>query len=117
MTPAEFAVRLEARREGSAWRAKCGAHEDSHTALMNGGTPVLYHLPEVLAAVLAGKRIWIPEGEKDVEALRALGKVATCNPFGAGKWRPEYSGALRGADVVLVPDKDEPGHAHMKQVA
>jgi hypothetical protein len=205
MTPAEFAARLGAKREGSGWRAKCPAHEDTHPSLMigegrkgdvlltchagctpeaivhalgltlrdlfadaengataplgrvvahydyedaagtvvyrivryapktfrpqhldglggwvtgmNGGKALLYHLPEVLAAVPAGKRIWIPEGEKDVEALRALGKVATCNPFGAGKWRPEYTESLRGADVVLIPDKDEAGHAHMKQVA
>jgi putative DNA primase/helicase len=73
---------------------------------------VLYRLPEVIAAVAAGTPVMICEGEKDVEALRAGGAVATCNPHGAGKWKPEYSGFLRGADVTIIQDKDEPGRKH-----
>ena len=78
---------------------------------------VLYHLPQVIAAVAAGEPIVICEGEKDVEALTKIGVVATCNPHGAGKWRPEYSEFLRGADVTIVQDKDEPGRQHAQAVA
>ena len=52
--------------------------------------PVLYCLPKVIEAVASKKPIYVAEGEKDVEALVAAGACATCNPMGAGKWRPEY---------------------------
>jgi 5S rRNA maturation endonuclease (ribonuclease M5) len=78
---------------------------------------VPYQLPEVLAAVQDGKEIYICEGEKDVHTLAAAGIVATCNPGGAGKWRPEYSEHLREAIVTVVADKDAPGQAHARQVA
>jgi KaiC/GvpD/RAD55 family RecA-like ATPase len=78
----------------------------------------LYRLPQVLAAVAAGDTIWIVEGEKDAEALVRTGAEATCNPAGAGKWRPEHTAWLHGAAVVeIVADDDEPGRAHARQVA
>ena len=78
---------------------------------------VPYHLPEVLAAVAAKQTIFVCEGEKDTDALRALGVVATCNPFGAGKFLDRYAQWLIGANVVIWADKDEPGRAHAKDVA
>ena len=39
------------------------------------------------------------EGEKDADALTALGLTATCNPMGAGKWRDSYTATLAGADL------------------
>lgn len=74
---------------------------------------VLYRLPEVLANPI----VVVCEGEKDAETLRAHGFVATCNPFGAGKWRDEYSGALHGKSVILLPDNDVPGRSHSIDVA
>ena len=78
---------------------------------------VLYRLPQVRAAVAARKRVYVPEAEKDVHAIEAAGATATCNPGGAGKWRAEYAQILRGADVVVVADRDEPGRAHAATVA
>ena len=80
---------------------------------------VLYHLPEVLAAVADGKPVWITEGEKDSDALIAAGVpgIATTCPQGAGKWTPAYSETLRGAKVVLLADNDPAGAAHVAQVA
>ena len=79
---------------------------------------VLYHLPDVLRSVADGKTIWVVEGEKDVETLLAMGVSATCNPMGAGpgKWLPEYSEVLRGADVAIVPDDDDVGRAHALEI-
>lgn len=77
---------------------------------------VLYRLPELIAArqQWSDALIFIPEGEKCVEALRSLGIVATCNPGGALKWSrvPGASEALRGAHVVLLPDNDGPSKDH-----
>lgn len=77
----------------------------------------LYHLPQLKKAVAAGEIVFISEGEKDVENLEALGLPATTNPGGAEKWRPEYSEYLKGADVVILPDNDDPGEKHALKVA
>lgn len=81
-----------------------------------GAARLLYRLPALLNAG-PSQTVFVCEGEKDVEALRALGLVATCNPEGAGKWRPEFNEALRGRPVVVLPDRDEPGAAHARDVA
>jgi hypothetical protein len=78
---------------------------------------VLYRLPELIEAVSARQIIFIVEGEKDVENLRELNIRATTCPGGANKWRPEFSEFLRDADIVLIPDNDETGNAHMERVA
>jgi 5S rRNA maturation endonuclease (ribonuclease M5) len=84
---------------------------------LNGVSRVLYRLPEVLAVAAHGETVIVVEGEKDVETLRSRGLVATCNSGGAGQWRAEFAQALRGADVVIVPDGDEQGERHAAQVA
>jgi len=85
---------------------------------VSGIRRVLYRLPEVVAAAQANGVITVCEGEKDVDNARKHGLVATCNVGGAGKWRDEYTEALRGAaEVVVVADRDEPGRKHAAQVA
>ena len=93
------------RRSGFTWN-------------MNGVRRVLYRLPEVIEAIRDGRMIWLVEGEKDVETLRALGEVATCCPMGAGsgKWLTEYTEMLRGANVTIVADADATGRAHARTV-
>lgn len=83
---------------------------------MDGVRRVPYRLPEVLKARENGETIVVVEGEKDVETLRGLGKTATCNPMGAGKWLPEYSALMAGSDVVVIRDNDDPGIKHSRQV-
>jgi hypothetical protein len=84
---------------------------------MNGVQKVLFRLPEILAAIKAGRPIFVCEGEKDVLAMVAHGFTATCNPGGAGKWEKSYSETLRGAEVIIVADEDAPGRAHARKVA
>lgn len=79
--------------------------------------PVLYRLPETIEAIAAERRVFVVEGEKDADALVAEGLVATTSPMGACKWRESYSVALRGADVVILPDNDDPGRLHAAEVA
>jgi len=57
------------------------------------------------------------EGEKDVDRLRALGMVATCNPMGAGKWKSSYNEYFKGKVVAIIPDNDDVGRAHAQDVA
>lgn len=84
---------------------------------LQGVKRVLFMLPELVEAVEAGRLICIPEGEKDVLTLVGHGLDATCNAGGAGKWRPEYSEALQGARVAVLPDNDQPGIKSAKQIA
>jgi hypothetical protein len=82
---------------------------------VQGVSRVLYRLPEVLKA----QTVCVAEGEKDCDNLVKLGFVATTNPFGAGKWRDEYSETLRGKDVVVfgdVGDNDGKGEKHTQDV-
>ena len=83
-----------------------------------GIQPVLFRLRRVSSAVRDGRTVYIAEGEKGVLALEAFGAAATCSPGGAGKWkRVRDVSVLRDADVVVLPDNDEPGRKHADQVA
>ena len=88
-------------------------------ASLNGKSKTLYHLGEVLAAVRDGRRVWINEGEKAVEMFRRHGEVATCQPAGAGpgKWLDHYTAIFRGAEVIIVADRDAEGEAYAGEVA
>ncbi|MCC6943517.1 MAG: DUF3987 domain-containing protein [Thermomicrobiales bacterium] len=81
---------------------------------MQGAVPLPYRLPELLAS---DGVVLIVEGEKDVDNLRDLGFIATCNHGGAGKWRDALSGYLRDRDVAILPDNDQPGRDHAEKVA
>jgi 5S rRNA maturation endonuclease (ribonuclease M5) len=77
----------------------------------------LYRLPELIAGKQADRTIFVVEGEKDADALIKAGKVATCNPGGAGKWRQEHTETLAGATEIIVwADKDLPGWRHARTV-
>jgi DNA primase len=75
---------------------------------------VLYRLREVLESPV----VFVVEGEKDVETLRANGFAATTNAGGAkAPWLPQYTDALRGREVIIIPDNDSPGWSRAKTIA
>ncbi|MBT7486550.1 MAG: AAA family ATPase [Rhodospirillales bacterium] len=92
----------QARKNGSRWVPN-----------MNGVERLPYNLP----AVLTAEDVVIVEGEKDVDNLTKIGVVATCNSGGAGKWQPELNKRFEGKRVYIVPDNDEPGKKHARDVA
>lgn len=89
---------------------------------------VLYNLLKVIDAAKAGRRIWLLEGEKDVDRMKAdfPDEVATTIVSGAGKskWRLEYGRYFKGAsEVIVVADCDKTGlefaeevHKHLNSV-
>ena len=106
------------RYSSKAFKQRCPLSTGGWRWSLQGARRVLYRLPEVRAAVGAGRTVFVVEGEKDADALVAVGEVATCNPGGAGKWRDDYADALHGAaTVVVVADRDEPGLAYARAVA
>ncbi len=91
-------------RDAPGWRWKHG----------RGVPHALYRLPELLASPDA--RVFVVEGERCADSLRALGLVATTSDGGAGKWCADHTVHLEGRSVVLLPDNDRPGADHMEQV-
>lgn len=100
------------RYEPKTFRQRKVNPDGTHEWSMDGVERVPYNLP----AVMAAKTVCVVEGEKDVESLRELGMAATCNPGGAKKWLPSYSTYLQGKGVFIIPDNDDPGKEHAKQV-
>jgi putative DNA primase/helicase len=75
---------------------------------------VLYRMPEVARSTI----VFVVEGERDVETLRAHGFVATTIAGGArAEWLASFTEVLRGRHVILIPDNDEPGWALMQRIA
>jgi putative DNA primase/helicase len=102
MEPKDFRQRRPDGKGGWIWKL-----EDTRR--------VLYNLPEIARS--DGKTVFIVEGEKDADNLRAVGLCATTNVGGAGNWREEYNGWLRWCHVVILPDNDEAGVKHGRLVA
>ena len=82
-----------------------------------GWVNILYRLPELITAK-ADETTWIPEGEKDVNSLVALGLIATTNPGGAGKWTADLNKWFVGRKRInITEDNDPDGRAHAIKVA
>jgi len=79
----------------------------------NGLELSLYRINEINK----DKIVFYVEGEKDCNNLWNAGFQATTNAMGAGKWKNEYGELLRDCEVVILPDNDNPGMAHARQVA
>jgi 5S rRNA maturation endonuclease (ribonuclease M5) len=86
---------------------------------VDGARRVPYRLPELLAAIAGGETIFVIEGEKDADALVALGLCATTSAQGAAwKWPAAWAEFFRGAKrVVVLPDCDGPGRKAAQQRA
>ena len=71
----------------------------------------------------AGRTICVSEGERDVDNLWRLDLPATCNAHGASepgknpKWTAAHSAQLKGADIIILNDNDDPGYAHADAVS
>ena len=61
--------------------------------------------------------ILIAEGERKVDALIKLGWLATCNTGGAEKFSRGFAPYFADRDVVILPDNDQAGRDHARQVA
>ncbi len=107
MQPKNFRIRRPDPAQRGAWIWNMGECE-----------ALPYRLPGLLRGIAAGETVFVVEGEKDADALTALGLTATTNHGGAGKWTHACSRHFAaGAQVVVIADNDSPGQAHAKSVA
>jgi hypothetical protein len=103
--------------KGFSQRRPDPAHPAQYIANLHNIDTILYRSHELREGIQRGDVACICEGEKAVEAIRAIGLTATCSPMGAGKWKAHYSELLRGAHCIILPDNDEAGQKHAMQVA
>ena len=74
---------------------------------------VPYRLPDIRAAT----DVVVVEGEKDADALAALGICATTKPMGSGSWPEELTPYFEGKRVWVVPDNDDVGRKTAERTA
>lgn len=110
--PKDFRQRWPDGKGGYVWKKPAGA------------PAVLYRLPALIEGIAAGQDIFFVEGEKDVDRLVLDWLHTTTTIEGASKdihkqkWRPEYTTQMTGAvRVILLPDNDDAGRAHMANIA
>ena len=79
----------------------------------------IYRSQEVRRAIAAGQPIWMVEGEGCADALWNIGIPATTTLGGSKKYHSygDYSEDLQDAHLVLCPDCDRVGIAHMEEIA
>jgi 5S rRNA maturation endonuclease (ribonuclease M5) len=81
------------------------------------GPKIPYRLPELLAAAV-GTTIYFCEGEKDADALHALGLLGTtCSEGAPNGWRDELAPWFKDRHVVVLPDNDDAGRKLARKVA
>jgi putative DNA primase/helicase len=108
-------LRFEPLHGPKQFRQRKGPHQKKWS--IRGVRIVLFCLHELIKELAAGRTIFVVEGEKDVITLHQHGIAATCNPMGASRWLPEFNETLKGADIVICGDNDEPGREHVRLVA
>jgi hypothetical protein len=92
--------------DGSAW--KTGKPK---------GPKIPYRLPELAAAPVT-THVYFCEGEKDADALHALGLLGTtCSEGAPNGWRDELAPWFKDRSVIVLPDNDDPGHKLARKVA
>jgi hypothetical protein len=75
---------------------------------------VPYKLPGLIASLAADRTIpvFITEGERKVHLLHQWGIPATH----IAKGIKDFAEFFRDADVVLLPDRDDAGYAHINEI-
>lgn len=120
-----FHVRYTYPDGSTVWRGahglQVGDGEKPINSAGTGGRRPLYQGDNAEKWALAGKPVFLVEGEKDAATLWALGYAAVSGIGGGGSFadRLDLDNArdvLAGADVIAVVDKDETGRKWREQV-
>jgi hypothetical protein len=83
---------------------------------LDGVSPGLYGIEQVPET----KQVFIVEGKKAADLLRAHGLVTVAPPVGASVWTERWTESLWRAgacQVIVLPDADQPGRLHGAKVA
>lgn len=72
---------------------------------LNGVRRVPYRLPELIEGVKSGADVFLCEGEKDADNLRALGLTAT----NSKNWKPEFNQYINDSHCIILANHDKAG--------
>lgn len=75
----------------------------------------LYGLEIIKKAIKNNKTIYIVEGEKDADNMNKKG-LPCCTAGGVKHWQSKFCKHFKGANVVILPDNDEPGQNLAKRI-
>jgi len=81
-----------------------------------GKERVPLYLPQIMEAIQGGRPVYIAEGEPKADLLWTWGLAGTCVIGGVNGWRPEIAKWFKTAEVVIIPDADEPGRKFGQQI-
>ncbi len=90
------------------WKAKEDKKYEARENLQDA-VRYLYNVAAIRSLREAGGTVFLMEGEKDAETVKAWGYVATTNVGGAKYWMPEFDDELAGLDVIICNDNDDTG--------
>jgi len=76
----------------------------------------LYRWDLVQQAIANKQPVFFVEGEPAADSLISLGLTATTNLRGTSGWQKLYAEQLKDAEVIICPDRDEPGVKFAKKV-
>lgn len=82
---------------------------------MEGVRKVLYRLDHVVEAY--DETIFVVEGEKDADALVALGFNATCCQGSLNGWQPAFANCMKANRVAIFGDNDDAGRQYAAKVS
>lgn len=108
------------RADGSKdcyWNLYSSETRDFSIKGLQGKHAPLYNAPLLLS--VPDYTVYFVEGEKDAERLVNWGEAATCTPNGAGQttWFDEYTELIKGRDIIILTDNDQPGEKYGRFVA
>ena len=93
------------------WQHRVGDRWEKGRA---GMTPPLYGA----SSIKTSDKVFIVEGEKDVQTMQRLGYPCVSLADGASsKWHEEYNDSFAGLTVYILPDNDAPGADYAKMLA
>lgn len=104
-------IDTQTKKDFSQQRLKADKFVPGLAGIDRANIPI-YRYQDVQKAIARNELIFIVEGESCVDALWELGLAATCNIGGSEKWKPSDTADLKGARVVICPDRDKHGIKH-----
>ncbi|KQS95362.1 AAA family ATPase [Rhizobium sp. Leaf386] len=91
------------------WKAKEDKKYEARENLQDA-VRYLYNLAAIRGLKQSGGgTVFLMEGEKDAETVKAWGYVATTNVGGAKYWIPEFDDELADLDIIICNDNDDTG--------
>jgi AAA domain len=102
------------RLEPKSFRQRRPLEGGGYSYKLGDVQPVLYRLPELLK--FQDATTFFCEGEKDADRVASLDLTAM-TISGSSKWTPELAEPLRGRDVIILRDADEPGAEKAEKAA